>query len=99
MVEVGEMEEGLNILDIPGFGPILDDLDFVWGHGKVFGPQHISEVFTGSDVELTFVCLGNKAISMESVKYFFNAGFVFRDVVGVDEYVFQVDDGNYVDHV
>ena len=28
-VEVGESEEGLNILDFLGFRPILDDLDFV----------------------------------------------------------------------
>ena len=36
-VEVGKAEERLNILDFLGYGPILDDLDFVWGHCETFG--------------------------------------------------------------
>ena len=36
-VEVGKTEEGLNILDFPRFGPILDNLDLVRGHGEAFG--------------------------------------------------------------
>ena len=36
-VEVGEAEEGLNILDSLWYGPILDDLEFVWGHDEAFG--------------------------------------------------------------
>src|SRR5882724_9863817 len=35
-VEVGKAKEGLNILDFPWYGPILDDLDFVQGHGEAF---------------------------------------------------------------
>jgi len=37
MVEVGEAEERLNILDFLWYGPILDDLGFVQGHGEAFG--------------------------------------------------------------
>src|SRR5882672_11639182 len=37
MVKVGETEEGLNVLDFPGFRPILDNLDLVQGHGEAFG--------------------------------------------------------------
>jgi len=36
-VEVGQTEEGLNVLDFLGFEPIWDDLDFVQGHGEAFG--------------------------------------------------------------
>src|SRR5467141_3198581 len=72
MVEVGKTEEGLNILDFPGFGPILDNLDLVRGHGEAFGRQHISEVFTGSDMELEFVCTGKKTVNAESSEYFPN---------------------------
>ena len=36
LVEVGEVEERLNILDFPWYGPILDNLGFVWGHGEGF---------------------------------------------------------------
>jgi len=31
-VEVGKAKERLNILDFLWCWPILDDLDFVWGH-------------------------------------------------------------------
>ena len=37
MVEVGKAEEILDILDFSWYWPILDDLDFVWGHGEAFG--------------------------------------------------------------
>src|SRR5467141_358010 len=70
MVEVGKTEEGLNVLDFLGFGPILDNLDLVRGHGEAFGRQHISEVFAGSDIELAFVCMGKKSISVELSEYF-----------------------------
>src|SRR5712664_2180902 len=76
MVEVGETEEGLNVLDFLRFGSILDNLDLVWGHGEAFGRQHISEVFTGSDMELTFVCMGKNSISSGSLEYFPDMGFV-----------------------
>src|SRR5882724_8487012 len=36
MVEVCKAEERLNILDFLWYWPILDDLDFVWGHGEAF---------------------------------------------------------------
>src|SRR5882672_10756707 len=69
-VKVGETEEGLNVLDFSGFRQIFNYLNFVLGHGEAFGRQHISEVFAGSDMELTFVCMGKKSISVESAKYF-----------------------------
>src|SRR5882724_2377764 len=36
-VEIGKAEEGLNVLDFSWNWPILDDLDFVRGHGEAFG--------------------------------------------------------------
>ena len=72
VIEVGESEERLDVFDFPGFWPILDDLDLISGHGEAFGGQHVSEVFTGSDVELTFVCTSKQSISVEPMKYFLN---------------------------
>ena len=66
MVEVGETEEGLDVLDSAWFQPILDNLDFVHGHCKTVGREHIPEVSTGSDVKFTFVCTGKKAISTKA---------------------------------
>src|SRR5882672_7639558 len=86
-------------LTFQGSGQILDDLDFVWGHGEAFWRQHISEVFTGSDVELAFVCMGKKTISMESSEYFPDMGFVLGNVVGIVEDVVQVDDDYDINHI
>ena len=33
-VEIGKAPEGLDVSNLLGFGPILNDLDFVRGHGK-----------------------------------------------------------------
>src|SRR5882672_10735518 len=98
-IEVGKTEEGLNVLDLPGFRPILDNLDLVWGHGEAFGRQHVSKVFTGSDMELAFFCTGKKSISAESSKYFPNMSFVFGNVVGIDEDVIQIDDDYDINHI
>jgi len=37
MIEIGKTKEGLNVLDFSWYWPILDNLDFVWGHGEAFG--------------------------------------------------------------
>src|SRR5882724_3975897 len=73
--------------------------DFVRGHGEAFGRQHVSEVFTGSDVELAFVCMGKQSISVEPTKYFLNVSFVFGNVVGIYENVVQIYDDNDVDNI
>src|SRR5882672_8583355 len=99
MVKVGETKEGLKILGFLGFGPILDNLDLVWGHGEALGRQHVSKVFTGSDMELAFVCTGKKSIRVESLEYFPNMGFVLGNVVGIDEDVVQIDDDYDVNHI
>src|SRR5882724_6555283 len=98
-VKIGETKERLDVFDFPGFGPILDYLDFVRRHGEAFGRQHISQVFAGSDVEFTFVCTGKKSVSAESAKYFSDMSLVFGNIVRVDEYVIQIDDDNDVNHV
>src|SRR5882724_5019722 len=84
MIEVGKSKERPDVFDFPGFWPIFDDLDLVRGHGKALWRQHVSEVFTGSDVELTFVCMSKQSISAEPTKYFLNMSFVFGNVVGID---------------
>ena len=33
-VEIGKAQEGLDVFNLSGLGPILNDLDFVRGHGK-----------------------------------------------------------------
>ena len=90
MVEIGKAEEWLNILDFLWNWPILDDLNFVWGHGEAFSWQHISEVFAVSDVELAFVCMGKRSVSVEPAEYFPNMEFVLGNIVRIDEDVVQI---------
>ena len=99
IVEIGKSKEGLDILDFSWNWPILDELNFVWGHGEAFRWQHITEVFAGSDVELAFVCMGKKSISVESAEYFLNVECVLRNVVRIDEDVIQIYDDYDVDHI
>src|SRR6266481_9923849 len=61
-VKVCETEEGLSVFDFLWFRPILNDLNFVGSHCESFRRQHISEVFTGSDMELTFVCVHERPL-------------------------------------
>ena len=77
MVEVGEPKERLNISNFLRFGPILNNLNFVGSHHKAFGRQHVSEVFTGSDVKFAFVCAGEKIICMKTAENFHNMLFMF----------------------
>jgi len=98
-VKVGEAEERLNILDFPWYGPILNNLDFVWGHCEAFRGQHVSEVFTGSDMELTFFCMGKNSVSTESTEYFQDMGFRLGNVVRINEVVIQIYDDYNIDHI
>jgi len=98
-VKFGKTEEGLDVLDFLRFWQVLDDLDFVQGHGEAFWRQNISEVFTGSGMELAFVCMGKKSVSVESAEYFPNFEFVLGNVVGIDEDVIQIYDDYDIDHI
>ena len=42
-------------------------------------------------MKFAFICMGEKAISAESVEYFPDVSFVLRKVVGIDQYVIQID--------
>jgi len=97
MLKVVKAKERLTILDFLWYGPILNILDLIWGHGEAFRRQHVR--YLGSDMELTFVCTGKKSISMESLEYFPDMGLMFRNVVRIDEDVVQIDDDYSVNHI
>ena len=50
-------------------------------------------------MELAFVCMGKRSVSMESVEYFLNIGFVLGNVVRIDEDVVQIYDDYDIDHI
>ena len=50
-------------------------------------------------MEFAFICTGEKAVSAESVEYFPDVLFVLRKVVGIDQYVVQIDNDINVYHI
>ena len=42
LIEIGEAQEGLDVFDLLGFGPILNDLDFVRGHSEATQREYIA---------------------------------------------------------
>ena len=41
-VEIGEAQEGLDVFDLLGFGPILNDLDLVGGHSEAARGKYVA---------------------------------------------------------
>ena len=56
-------------------------------------------IFAGSDMKFAFICTGEKAVSAESAEYFQDVSFVLGKVVGIDQYVIQVDNDINVHHI
>ena len=50
-------------------------------------------------MKFAFICTGEKAISAESAEYFPDVFFMLREVVGIDQYVVQIDDDIDVHHI
>ena len=50
-------------------------------------------------MNFAFICMGEKAVSTESAEYFLDVLFVLRKVIGIDQYVIQVDDDINVHHI
>ena len=42
LIEIGEAQEGLDIFDLLGFRPILNDLDLVGGHSEASWRKYIA---------------------------------------------------------
>ena len=50
-------------------------------------------------MEFAFICTGGKAVSAESVEYFPGVSFVLGKVIGIDQYVAQIDNDIDVYHI
>ena len=58
LIEIGEAEEGLDVADLPRFGPILNDFDFGFIHSEAFGQEDVAEEFHHCSVKLALVFSG-----------------------------------------
>ena len=50
-------------------------------------------------MEFAFICTGEKAVSVESAEYFPDMSFVLGKVIGIDQYVVQIDNDVNVHHI
>ena len=57
-IEIGKTQEGLNVFNLSGFRPILNDLDLVGGHGETAQRKDIAYILDCIDMEETFVGAG-----------------------------------------
>ncbi|KIK20365.1 hypothetical protein PISMIDRAFT_105964, partial [Pisolithus microcarpus 441] len=74
-VEVGNAQEGLNVLHFTRFRPVSDGLNLILGHKE-------SEVFDGLGVELTLLWFGIETVLPESAKNLTNMFFVVFYIIG-----------------
>src|SRR6266581_4453955 len=58
LVEVCEAKEQLNVLDLTGFGPVLDGFHFLGGHGKSSWGKDIPKVLHSIHMELALLGIG-----------------------------------------
>ena len=45
MIDLSKTKEGLNVFDLPRFGPFTNDLDLVFNHHQAFGLQDVAKEF------------------------------------------------------
>jgi len=81
----------LNILDLLGFQPVLNNLYFVVGHGEARRRKDVSQILYQLGVEFVFLCFGIKTSLAKTLEYFIYILVMLRHVIQVDEYIIQID--------
>ena len=74
----------MNVLDFPGFRPVLNSLNFSRGHGKTIFGKNVAKVFNCISGEMTFVGAGVKSMLSELLEYFVDVFTMLLGVVGKD---------------
>ena len=74
----------LNVLYFPWFRPILDNLDFLFGHVETSRREDISQIFYGVNGELALVGADIETVLSETVEDFVDMLPVLGGRVGID---------------
>ena len=64
-IEVHEAEEGLDVLNLMGLGPILDGFNFLQGHGQSGRREDITEVLHSVGMEFALLRVGVESVSVQ----------------------------------
>ena len=98
-IEVGESEEGLDILDFPGLRPVEDGLDLRLRHSESVSGEDVAEVLHGVRVEFALVRAGVELVLPESPEDFLDVLPMILEIIRVDKDVVQIDYNAYVEEV
>ena len=90
LIEIGKAQERLDIFDLSGFRPILNDLDFARGHSEATQRKYIAHILNSRDMEETLISTGVEVMLLEASENFSDMALVFFLGVRVDEYVVEV---------
>ena len=99
LIEIGKAQEGLDVFDLLGFRPILNDLDFVRGHSEATRREYTAQILDGRDMEKTLIGAGIEVMLLELSENFLDMALVFFLEVGVDEDVIQVHQYTNIEQV
>jgi hypothetical protein len=99
-VEIGEAGEGLNIFDLLRLRPIPNHLDFLFGHRKSIGREHIAEELHRISVPFTVIGFGidRDCVAEDIVKLHTDVFPVLRRVIGINQDVVEVDNDANIEH-
>ena len=89
----------MNVLDLSGFGPILDGPDLGRIHLQTFSRKNEAEVLDRVGGEMTLVRTGIETMFAETTENLVDMLLVFRRVVRVDEDVVKIDGNIYVEEI
>jgi len=89
----------LNILDFLGLWPVLNNLDFVIGHGKARRRKNVFQILYQLRVKFVFLCFDIKISLIEVLEYFFNMLVMFGHVIQIDKYIIQIYHNIYIQKV
>jgi len=92
MIEVSETEEGLDVFDLPQFGPFSNDFDLVFGHHQAFSIQDVAKEFYQILVPFTFVCFSEEAVFPKSLKYLLDVFHMLNWIIRVDQNFIKIND-------
>jgi len=98
-VEICKTEEGLNVLDLLQFGPLLNGLYFVGGLGETGRRQDVAKIFDTFAVELTFLWFGIQPMLPELAEDLLDLFMVSSFIGRINENIVKVDDDTNVQHI
>ena len=89
----------MNILDFLGLWPVLNNLDFVIGHGKTRRRNDVFQILYQLRVKFAFLCFDIKTSLIKVLEYFFNMLVMFGHVIQIDKYIIQIYHDIYIQKV